>query len=414
MKSMSTIYKIEKSFFPKKIRVPSSKSYANRLLVLGAISLEPFEIKGLTPSTDVTYMISALREIGLEIDGSAQEGKVVIKNSFPACEKQLDVISVTTGDGGTTNRFLLALLSLGRKNYRLRAGGRMGDRPSCEFFMALRKLGVEIIDDIDDFWCSVKGPIAMHSKVLEIDSSRSTQFATALKLVLAEWPIEVKPMKMESSLDYWKMTLDIVDRFKAGVRSFEVPVDFSSLTYPLALGFYSGEMTITNCSSIDTLQADSRFIEFLKNAGASISFDNNELKIQNNKETCRPLDVSIAACPDLTPTLAFTCSLIKGRSVIRDVEVLRHKESDRVEEILKVLEAFKVNCHYDASEDAIVIEGGWRPKAERLDLNLPDDHRIIMMAYLFLNSIGNGSLNNATHVEKSFPSFFQVMSGFDN
>lgn len=411
MKSMASIYKIENSHFPIEVTVPSSKSYANRLLILGAISLESFEITGLTPSTDVTYMISALRQIGLEIEGSAEEGSVVIKNSFPACERTNDVIEVLSGDGGTTNRFLLALLSLGKREYRLVGGGRINDRPSMEFFSALGELGARINSNLEGYWCSVTGPIHSDVKMLEIDSSRSTQFATALKLVLAESSTEVKPLQIENSLDYWKMTLDIVDQFQSGRRSFEVPVDFSSLTYPLALGFYSGEISIANCGGVDALQADSRFVDFLRTAGASVSFSGGKLKLQNDKEKSCPLDVSIAACPDLTPTLAFVCALIKGRSIIRDVEVLRHKESDRVEEVLKVLEALKIKCQYDKVEDAIIIEGGWRPGSEAIDLNLPDDHRIIMMAYLFLNAIGKGSLDNATHVEKSFPRFFQVMSG---
>lgn len=413
MKFNHSVYRVEKFTCPKQVVVPTSKSYANRLLVLAAITSEPFVLEGVTPSTDVTHMIMCLRKIGLKISVSNDFSKVVVENSFPQCEQETSggIIELEAGDGGTTNRFLLALLCLGEKKYRLKASGKMAQRPSEEFFFALKQLGVSLISDAPEYWCEVQGPVQSNELTVEVDCSRSTQFATALELALVERKIKVVPLNLHSSIDYWRMTEKLIQNYRDGQRHFVVPVDFSSLTYPLALGFFSGEIRISNCFARDEFQADVRFIDFLEMSGAVISFDSNGLKLSNNLLYNKPLDVSVAACPDLTPSLAFVCSLIKGKSVIRDVDNLRHKESDRVEEILKVLKSMNVTSSFDSVANAIIIDGGWIKNLEGVDLNLPEDHRIIMMSYLFLNAASKGTLNNAAHVEKSFPNFFKVMSG---
>ncbi len=411
MSSSNSTYSVTPRTYPESLKVPTSKSYANRLLVLAALSPDEVTVSNLSASTDVLSMIDALKRIGLKIEGSIESGEVKITNSFPACEENIETpLSLHTGDGGTTNRFLLALLALGARTYRLVTSGRMKERPSAEFFETFQKLGVSIVEG-EGFWCEVKGPVKQFPKELEVDCSRSTQFATALALSLCLKGVKVIPLEMNTSKAYWEMTETLIESFCKGVRVFRVPVDFSSLTYPLALGVDAGAIRVSNCFEIDAYQADSEFIKMLKLAGVQIHFDQHGLKLQRLQKELRPLDVSIASCPDLTPTLAFLCSLLTGKSMIRDVDVLLHKESDRAFWIEKVLLKVGVHCHYDRENSLIEISGPWERPAEALSLELPDDHRIIMMGYLFLNAAAGGTLDHATHVEKSFPNFFQIMSG---
>lgn len=411
MSSTSSIYNVAPGIYPKSLAVPTSKSYANRLLVLAALAPEQVTISNLSPSTDVVTMINSLKEIGLEIEGSIESGKVVIVNSFPTCEKNIETpLVLHTGDGGTTNRFLLALLALGKRTYRLKTSGRMKERPSAEFFQVFSELGVQVVEG-EDFWCEIRGPVAHFPNELPVDCSRSTQFATALALALSLKKTKVIPVGMSTSKAYWEMSEALIASFLEGKREFRVPVDFSSLTYPLALGVDVGEIRVSNCFEIDTYQADSEFIKMLELAGVEISFDGRGLSLKRSHQELNPLDVSIASCPDLTPTLAFLCALLKGKSVIRDVEVLLHKESDRAFWIEQVLLKVGVSCRYDRENSLIEINGPWERPSQAISLELPDDHRIIMMGYLFLNAAAGGTLDHATHVEKSFPNFFQIMSG---
>ncbi len=411
MSSKNSIYSVTPGIYPQSLSVPTSKSYANRLLVLAAISPDAVKVKNLSSSTDVLMMLEALKMIGLKISGSVEEGEVVITNSFPSCETDMEqTLTLNTGDGGTTNRFLLALLALGKKKYRLVTSGRMKERPSAEFFEVFKKMGVSLTEG-EGYWCEIQGPLSGSEQEIEVDCSRSTQFGTALALSLALTNKRVIPTGMTTSQAYFEMTEELISIYRKGKREFVVPVDFSSLTYPLALGVDSGAIEIRNCFEIDRFQADSEFIAMIKATGVEVDFGVNGLTLLRKNDELSALDVSIASCPDLTPTLAFLCSLLKGKSIIRDVEVLEHKESDRALWIETVLKKVGVDCHYNRKEALIEINGPWKRATEKIDLELPDDHRIIMMGYLFLNAASGGTLDHATHVEKSFPRFFQIMSG---
>ena len=111
----SSVCKISGGRYKSSVDLPYSKSYANRLLILGSISPDLFEITNVALSSDVITLIEILKEIGLDI--RVENNKISIHNSFPACEKLTDqTVLLETKDGGTTNRFLACLLLLG-KNY---------------------------------------------------------------------------------------------------------------------------------------------------------------------------------------------------------------------------------------------------------------------------------------------------------
>ena len=94
--------------FQKSVIIPTSKSYANRILILAALCPSVITIEGLPESTDVSNLISCLQQVGLEFSKDSK-GHLKVLNSFPECEKNtsLDTIVLETGDGGTTNRFIL-------------------------------------------------------------------------------------------------------------------------------------------------------------------------------------------------------------------------------------------------------------------------------------------------------------------
>ena len=139
-----SIYNVMPSSFSKEMIVPTSKSHGNRLLILAAICKGETILQDLPFSTDVIMMLASLRTIGLEIEGNHQ--KLIIKNSFPECEKlSSSPIILETGDGGTTNRFLIPLLSLGRNTYQVEPSEKMRERPMEELYNVLKKHDVLLI-----------------------------------------------------------------------------------------------------------------------------------------------------------------------------------------------------------------------------------------------------------------------------
>ena len=380
----------------KRLLVPTSKSYANRLLILGAIDPGPVELIDLPSSSDVEAMLRCLVEVGLNISRSGS--KTVIHNSFPDCEKKGPPLALYSGDGGSTNRFLLAFLARGRRTYILKPSRQMLARPVQGLVDALNLLGVSA-DHLQ-----VRGPFPQNGSV-EVDCRESTQFVSAILLATADLKIKVKAVNIRSSVKYLALTEALVADFKRKNLNTVVPPDWSAISYPLALALFTGEVLIENCHRIDPLQADALFLSLIESMGGRPRFLKEGLFLDFVSEPLRSVKVDASKCPDLIPTLSFVCSYLQGTSVIDNMKVLRNKECDRVEEILRLLRIFSVKYNFDEERDSLTITGP-APGANRLEYFAPADHRMVMTAYLFMRKNCGGRLHGAEFVSKSFPDFF--------
>lgn len=401
---MDSTFKVPTHLFDKNIEVPSSKSYANRLLILAAINKKPFHVKNLPLSNDVLVMIECLKKVGLEIDESSDG--VWINNSFPECEELGDgAITLFTKDGGTTNRFLVPFLARGKRKYILEPEGHMRNRPMEGLISAVKELGAHAeLKSIGD-WITIQGPIT--NKKAEVDCSQTTQFLTGVALATSDLGIDVVPKNLEVSLPYWELTKALLRLSQSDEGEFTNPVDFSSLSYPLALAAVTGRVLVSNCLSRDTFQADSTFINLLDQMGAKIKFGESGLECE--RKSLKGIEFDGSQCPDVIPTLLYVCSFAEGESKIFNLEVLTHKECDRFQEMINILENFEVDFTFDATSYEINIKGEPDRKLIK-DYLPPADHRMVMVSYLFQRTLGGGQiLGNAQHVAKSFSNFFEVM-----
>lgn len=387
--------------------IPTSKSQANRMLVLAALTQGPVRINHLPKGNDVQKMLSALKQVGLKVELINDDA--IIHNSFPECESDHPLIEIRlkTGDGGTTNRFLMAMVGLGSKTYLIDSEGPMRLRPMDELESALALMGVKC-ERGTDYWYKIQGPYKKNQKEIKLDASRSTQFASAMAMALAPLDVYVVAEKLEASENYFRMTEDLIRQFKSGKREFNVPADGSSLSYPLAWGAIAGNVQIKNVLEVDNLQSDFFLIELLKFAGVEIQFSTEGLSVKSVGQL-PPLnngdELDCSLFPDLVPTLVFLASYATGKSYFSKIKVLRHKESDRIEECLKLLRLFEINHKYDESKDVLMVEGPGK-SIDPLQISCPADHRMVMVSFLYLKKNSGGVLEHAEHVNKSFPDFF--------
>ena len=393
--------------FNKTCEVPSSKSYANRLLILAALNPRSIEVKNLPLSSDVEAMIACLREVGLEIEKS--DAGVVVKNSFPDCEKESEPLVLDTKDGGTTNRFLIPFLARGKRKYILEPEGHMRERPMEGLLNVLKKLNVKTTYKEGSDWITIQGPVVIDGKLKEIfvDCSHTTQFLTGVALALSDLEVSVKPENLKSSLPYWELTQEIIKLGKSDENIFYNPVDFSSLSYPLGLAAVKGKVLIKNCHSIDKFQADAQFIDVLKSMGAKIYFSQEGLICE--RSNLKGIDFDGSQCPDVIPTILYVCSFANGLSTISNLEVLTYKECNRFLEMINILEKFEVDFTYDSQKYEIKIQGEPERSLE-VDYAPPEDHRMVMVTHLFQKTLGGGKITkNSHHVRKSFANFFDVI-----
>ncbi|HLZ09913.1 MAG TPA: 3-phosphoshikimate 1-carboxyvinyltransferase, partial [Chloroflexota bacterium] len=163
------------------VRLPGSKSYTNRALIVAALASGTSHLEGTLDSDDTRYMLAALRTLGVEAE---LIGGDVIEVEGVAGQIGATNAELFVGNAGTAARFLTALVALGKGTYRIDGVPRMRERPIGPLLDALRQLGVDAQSEGGND-CP---PVRIESQGLaggsvEIDGSVSSQFSSALLLV---------------------------------------------------------------------------------------------------------------------------------------------------------------------------------------------------------------------------------------
>jgi 3-phosphoshikimate 1-carboxyvinyltransferase len=390
--------RIHKSFV-----LPASKSYLNRLLILSALDQKKNHISNYSPSQDVVDLITALQKVGVII--TQLENSLDVSNSFPECEKDTSKdISLDLGEGGTTSRFLIALLCLGQKSYRLNVSGKLNERPFLDLLNILKQLGATIQSEGPTlFPLIVKGPIRIPQK-LNVSTKETTQFLSALMLTFSKHNV-VFEYDLDQSALYIELTKKLVQLAHQSI--YNAAPDFSSLAFPACLAMMDGEIHVSNLFELDHLQADSSLLSLLEKLGARIEWRSDGLWIKGAK-SYTGFQVDAKDSLDLIPALSFLASYAQSPSLFKNVRFLSNKESDRLEEIISLLKHFNIVHSYDAHKDELIIQGNG-PKVGSKNIESAPDHRMVMTAYLFLRHNNGGTIKHSDCVKKSFPSFFECM-----
>ena len=123
------------------------------------------------------------------------------------------------------------------------------------------------------------------------------------------------------------------------------------------------------------------------------------------------IEIDAADIPDLVPILSVAAAYAEGTTLIRNIERLRIKESDRVATVLELLsglgaEAKLVPDPSDPSKEAMCITGSSELRGGTVSSH--NDHRIAMAAAIAsLRCKEPVILEDPMAVRKSYPGFYQ-------
>ncbi len=119
----------------------------------------------------------------------------------------------------------------------------------------------------------------------------------------------------------------------------------------------------------------------------------------------------VLSAMDEVPVLAVAAALAKGRTVIRDAEELRVKESDRVSSVVAALRAMGVEV--EERPDGMVIEGAGRLRGAAVESE--GDHRLAMAwAVAGLVAEGEVVVGGSESVDISYPAFWRDLAALSN
>jgi 3-phosphoshikimate 1-carboxyvinyltransferase len=139
--------------------------------------------------------------------------------------------------------------------------------------------------------------------------------------------------------------------------------------------------------------------------GAKISWDKEKGDLAIEGRDLDGVEVDASLTPDLVPTIAVLGSLAKGRTVVKNAEHVRHKETDRLSAMAKELS--KMGAKIKERPDGLEIEGG---KLKGARVSGHHDHRIVMALTVAGLVAGDTRIETAESVSVSYPGFFEEMA----
>jgi 3-phosphoshikimate 1-carboxyvinyltransferase len=390
--------------FDLSVRMPGSKSIANRALVAACLADGTTVIRGATLCDDVRLLAENLILMGYRLD----VGPEVITVTGGAPEAHAGApITLDCGLGGTTLRFLAALAAVTPGTFTLTGAPRLCERPIDDLVGALRALGADVRTDGDHPPIQIRGQHLRGGEV-EVGTNRSSQFLTALLLVAPTFEDGLTVIRRGplASPGYVDLTCRVLEDF--GVR---VQTDGEQWTVP-GVGFTAPE---TFTVEGDWSAAGAWFV-LAARTGSRFRAENLDPDSTQSDRVlpdlvealADPGDVEIDASdtPDQVMNLAVLAALRSGETRIRGAANLRIKESDRLAATTRELR--KAGIDVDECEDGLTIRGPTRLLPA--DFACHGDHRIAM-AMAILGSLRAGTtIDTPECVAKSYPCFFDDLA----
>jgi len=306
------------------IKLPSSKSISNRLLIIKALCAEEFNIENLSNSDDTKVIIKAL-------------------NSFNK--------TINVNHAGSSLRFLTSLLaSQYNKEFILTGSDRLKERPIKELVTVLKNMGgqIEYIEKYGFAPLKITGS-KLTGGDIEITGGISSQFISSLLLIspILENGIKLKINGDLVSKPYILITLKIMRDF--GIkwswiddtitikkqdyipRNYTVESDWSCASFWFQIASLSKKCNIKLTGlEQESIQGDKKAMTLFKSLGVSSDFKNNKLILTKNNQNSFIKKINLIENPDLYQPLKCTLFAKNIHSYFYGIQTLKNKESDRV------------------------------------------------------------------------------------
>jgi 3-phosphoshikimate 1-carboxyvinyltransferase len=400
------------------VRPPGSKSQTIRALVAAALARGQSRLGGALDSDDTRFARAALIQLGAGV--SVDEGSWTVEGTggrLRAPEGPVDV-----GASGLTARAMIALGALVDGPVTVTGRDRLPERPMAGLVSALEDLGVDVVSQGGYLPVTVAGTGALPGGRVVVESSQTSQFASALLLAapLAAGPLEIEPAGLSGSERYLEITLDTMHAFRAqavleGVSYVVQPTgyqaatpdiepDASAAVYPMvAAAVTGGRVTVEGLGS-GSLQPDMAIAGVLETMGCLVRQTDCETTIEGTG-ALTPVDVDLSGSPDGALAVAVACLFADGPSRLRGLGSLRFKESDRLAATADELVRLGAGARVEG-DDLVIEPGSLRPV--RLDSH--GDHRIAMSFAVAGLRIPGVEISDPGVVTKTWPGYWAMLT----
>ncbi len=422
--------------FNKEVKIPGDKSCSIRAILLASQCIGVSKIKNLLESEDVLNCINALKKsLGVKIIKKNNMYQVYGNglNSFKIKKK---ITKIYVGNSGTSARLLSGILSTYPNKFYLHGDKSMNKRDFTRVTDPLKKIGAFFYPEKKKTLpLTIEGtnmPFAQN----HIETKGSAQIKSLILLSALSTPgittIEEKKISRNHTEIFLKeINADIkIKKLKKGnLISLRGQKDLYSFNYtvssdPSSAAFLIAITLLTPGSKLvihNVLCNKTRifFLKILKKINANIKINNlrkvsGELvgSIIVSSSRLKPINVfkDIGKFIDELPILFIIAGLTQGVSKFKNIEDLKHKESNRLLESKKILLQAGIKCKI--TKDSMIIYGTNKIKTKNkyIIIETQGDHRICMSSAILSLATGiKTKIKNFETVNTSFPKFIPLI-----
>jgi len=415
------------------IEIPSDKSISHRSLIIGALTHGRLKINNFSFGADCRSTLKIMEQLGVKVEFIDEKTLILdATGGFKAPAEPLDC-----GNSGTTMRLMAGVLAGQDFDSTLVGDESLSKRPMKRVIEPLELMGARIESN------EGRAPLKIHGQSLKaIDYSSRIASAQVKSCVLLAGlgaqgeTIFSEPVlsrdHTERMLEYFGAEIEYVhgkikidpqsasDTHGSNIlkaRDLTIAGDISSAAFFLVAGAIvpNSDFVIRNVGLNPTRTG---ILDVLHTMGADFEILSarpvsnepvGDIRIRYSPNLCATeiLGDIIPRLIDEIPAIAVLASQAQGKTIIKDAQDLRNKESDRINAVTKELQ--KLGVKITEMPDGFEIEGkaAITPNGELLETY--HDHRLAMSWFLAgLISEKPFKINGFQWAATSFPEFLDL------
>lgn len=409
---------------PFQVKLPGSKSYTNRALVIAAQRMGRTNLTNALHADDTLLLAQALDQFGgLSVQRTALGFQVV--RTAPRLSAPVNPLHI--GGAGTPARLLMAFATAADGATVIIGNRRLCERPMTDLIVSLRAAGFAI-EELASSGCL---PVRVHgghatNRAWSVSGSVSSQFLTALLIHAAQQqgePITINVQGHLVSKPYIRMTLHMMRDcgIKVGAEELSrfivspgsparaeiaIEPDASAMSYFLAAAALTKSAVTIEGIGLDSRQGDINFAGVLRDMGCSLAGDAQTISLSGGP--LAGVTVDMEDMPDTVLTLAVVAAFATGRTRIINIANLRLKECDRIHAAAENLR--RLGVPVSTGDDFLEVKP--RGTLQPAQIATYDDHRVAMAFSLAGLRQDGIELEDPECVRKSFPNFWEELARF--
>ncbi len=417
-----------------KVRVPGDKSISHRALILGALAVGETRISGLLEGEDVLNTAKSMRALGAKVERTGPFAWKVNGVGVGGFAEPTDALDF--GNSGTGCRLVMGAVAGCPVTATFDGDASLRSRPMKRILDPLELMGARAGTMKE----GGRLPLTLHGArepvpIVYRTPVASAQIKSAVLLAGLAAPGVTTVIESEASRDHTELMLK---HFGADITSVRegthgrkisltgepelhgaeviVPADPSSAAFPVVAALITAGSDLV-LSDVMTNPLRTGLFMTLREMGGSIEESEvrgdagepmAQLRVRASK--LRGVEVPPERAPSMIDeylVLAVAAAFAEGTTIMRGLQELRVKESDRLEATADMLRVNGVKV--EISGDDLIVEGrGHVPGGGTVKTHM--DHRIAMSALVMGCAADKPvKVDDTAFIATSFPDFIPMM-----